>query len=76
MVIQENCEKTTQSDSFQLVYGREAVVHAEFIIPSMLISSKLHLTEEDSIEECLHELQELEEDRFLAEFHQIVQKER
>lgn len=61
---------------FQLVYGREAVVPAEFIIPSLLITSIVHFIEEDSINELLHELKELEEDRFLEEFHQTVQKER
>ena len=61
---------------FQLVYGREAVVLAEFIISSLLITSTLHLTEEDSIKEHLHELQVLEEDRFMVEFHQTFHKDR
>ena len=52
------------------------MVPAEFIIPSLLIMSTLHLIDEDSSKEWLHELQELEEDRFLAEFHQTVQKYR
>ena len=52
------------------------MVPAEFIILSLVITSTLHLTEEDSLKEQLHELQELEEDRFLAEFNQTIQKDR
>lgn len=61
---------------FQLLYGREAIVPVEFIIPNLLVAMSLQLSEEDSLKEKLHELQGLEEERFLAEFHWRVQKDR
>jgi transposase InsO family protein len=61
---------------FQLVYGKEAVVPAEFITPSLYIAQITHMSEEESVAQRLMELQELEETRFLADFHQSVEKER
>jgi hypothetical protein len=59
-----------------LVYGREAVVPVEFITPSLYISQVTRMTEEESIAQRLTELQELEEARFLADFHQSVENAR
>ena len=62
-------KRLTNQTLFQLVYGREAVVSAEFTVPSLFIATALNFSEEESLPEFLHELQELDEARFLAEFH-------
>ena len=69
-------KRLTNQTPFQLVYGREAVIPAEFTVPSLLIATSLQFSEEESLWERLQELQELDEARFLAEFHQKVQKAR
>ena len=65
-------KRLTNQTPFQLVYGREAVIPAEFTVLSLLISTSLKFSEEESLQERLHELQELDEARFFAEFHQKV----
>jgi hypothetical protein len=59
---------------FQLVYGREAVVPVEFLTPSLFIAQATKMTDDDSLVERVEELMELEEARFLAYFHQTVEK--
>jgi transposase InsO family protein len=61
---------------FQLVYGKEAMVLAEFIIQSLYIAQITHMSEDESVAQRLMELQELKETRFLADFHQPVEKAR
>ena len=48
----------------------------EYIIPSLKIATLTDLGDEETIEERLLHLLELEEDRFVAGFHQQVQKNR
>ena len=69
-------KRLTNQTPFQLVYGREAVIPAEFTVPSLLIATSLKFSEEASLQEHLHELQELDEACFLAKFHQKIQKDR
>jgi hypothetical protein len=52
------------------------MVLIEFITPSLYIAQATHLTEEESVAQRLKELHELKETRFLADFHQSVEKER
>ena len=52
------------------------MIPAKFTVPNLLIATSLHFSEEASLRERLQELQELDEARFLAEFHQKVQKAR
>jgi hypothetical protein len=52
------------------------VVPAEFITPSFYITQITHMSEEEPFMQRLMELQELEETRFLADFHQSVEKAR
>lgn len=61
---------------FQLFYGWEAIVPAEFIIPDLFIAQTTHISEDESIGKRLDELWELDEAKFLAYFHQTVEKER
>ena len=39
-------KRLTNQMSFQLVYGREAVIPAEFTVPSLLIATSLKFSEE------------------------------
>jgi hypothetical protein len=52
------------------------VVPAEFITPSLYIAQITHMSEEESVVQRLMELQELEENNFLADFHQSIEKAR
>lgn len=47
----------------------------EFIVPSLRIFATTNLTKRNEVTKRLEELMELEEDRFIARFHQNVQKD-
>jgi hypothetical protein len=70
------CKKLTGQTPFRLAYGQEAVMPMEFLVPSLCIVAMTDLTDSDTIEEILSQLLILEEDRFVAGFHQQVQKAR
>jgi hypothetical protein len=55
--------------AFQLVYGREAIVPVEFLTPILFIAQATKMIDDDSLVEWVEELVELEEARFLADFH-------
>jgi transposase InsO family protein len=59
---------------FRLVYGKEVVIPMEFILPSLHIAMIIDLPDSGAIEERLAQLIQLEEDRFVAGFHQQVHK--
>jgi hypothetical protein len=59
-----------------LVYGKEAVMPMEFILPSLCIVEIMELSDAHEMEDILAQLVHLEEDRFLAGFHQQLQKSR
>ena len=61
---------------FRLVYGVEAIMPMEYIVPSLHIAVITGMTDQEALEERLMQLTKLEEDRFLNGFHQQVQKER
>ena len=61
---------------FGLVYGVESIMPMEYIMPNMHIAVLTGMTDNGSLEERLLQLDELEEERFLAGFHQKVQKQR
>jgi len=61
--------------SFRLVYGVEAVMPMEYILPSLCITTLTDKADHEALEERLVRLMELEEDHLLAGFHQHVQKE-
>ena len=48
----------------------------EYILPSLRIAQITEMTDTDTVEERLAQLLALEEDRFIAGFHQKVQKAR
>eukprot|EP00253_Pinus_taeda_P031517 PITA_31517 len=59
---------------FRLVYGVEVVMPMEYIVPSLGIAALRGMTDHRAVEERLAQLAKLEEERFLAKFHQQVQK--
>ena len=69
-------KKLTDQTPFKLAYGQEVVMPMEYIVPSLKIATLTDLADEETVEERLLHLVELEEDRFIAGFHQQVQKNR
>eukprot|EP00253_Pinus_taeda_P028127 PITA_28127 len=70
------CKKLTGQTPFRLVYGVEVVMLMEYIVPSLHIATFTRMEDCRAFEERLAQLTELKEDRFLAGFHQRVQKGR
>ena len=70
------CKKLTGQTPFRLVYGVEAVMPMEYIVLSLCIAVFTGMANRGALEERLVQLTKLEEDRFLARFHQQVQKQR
>jgi transposase InsO family protein len=70
------CKKLTGKTPFRLVYGHEAVVPLEYLIPSLCIATITNMTERGASQEILAQLMELEEDMIVVGFHQEVQKEK
>jgi len=68
-------KKLTGQTPFWLVYGIEAVMSMEYIVPSLRIATLKDMADNETLEERLMQIMELEEDRFLAGFQQQVQKE-
>jgi hypothetical protein len=66
----------TGQTPFNLVYGQEAVVPLEFLVPSLRVATITKITERGAVKESLNQLMEMEEDRILEIFHQEVWKER
>ena len=70
------CKMLTRQTPFRIVYGVEAAMPMEYIVPSLRIATLMGMTNHRTLEERLAQLVELEEERFLAGFHQQVQKQR
>ena len=70
------CKKLTGHTPFRLAYGQKVVMPMEYIIPSLKVATITGMDDEDTVNERLLQLVGLEEDRFIARFHQQVQKER
>lgn len=69
------CKKLIGQTTFRLVYGIKVVMPMGYIVPSLWIVALTNMVNHDTMEERLTQLLELEEDQFLAGFHQHVQKE-
>lgn len=69
------CKKLTGQTPFQLVYGVEAVMPMDYIVPSLCIAVLIGMKDRGTMEERLTQLEENEEEWFLAGFHQQVQKQ-
>eukprot|EP00253_Pinus_taeda_P017443 PITA_17443 len=59
---------------FWLVYNKEAIMPMEYIVPSLQIAAMAGMLDRAASEKRIEQLEELEEERFLARFHQQVQK--
>jgi transposase InsO family protein len=70
------CKKLTMQTPFKLVYGLEVVVLMEYLVPSLRIVAFTEMDDTSVVQERLMQLVKLEEDKFIAGFHQQVQKER
>jgi hypothetical protein len=68
------CKKLTGKTPFRLVYGEEAVVPLEYLIPGLCVATITNMTERGAIQEKLSQLMELEEDMIMVGFHQEVHK--
>ena len=66
------CKKLTGHTPLSLVYGQEAVMPMEYIIPSFRVAQITEMDDIDTMNERLAQLLNLEEDRFVARFHQKV----
>lgn len=64
------CKKLAGQTLFKLVYGTKAIIPMEYIIPNLWIAAMTHMVDHEAFEERLAQLEELEEERFLAGFHQ------
>jgi hypothetical protein len=60
------CKKLTGHTPFILVYGLEAVVPLEFLVPILHVEAITNMTERGTVKERLNQLMEMEEDRILA----------
>jgi transposase InsO family protein len=70
------CKKLTMQTPFKLVYGLKAIIPMEYLVPSLRIAAFTYMDDTGAVRERLAQLVELEEDKFIAGFHQQVQKER
>jgi transposase InsO family protein len=69
------CKNMTMHTPFKLVYSLEAVVPMEYLVPNLIIAIFTDMDDTGVVQERLAQLVEPEEDRFIAGFHQQVQKE-
>jgi hypothetical protein len=69
------CKKLTTQTPFKLVYGLEAMVPMEYLVPSLIIVTFIGMDDTGIVQDRLAQLMELEEDRFIARFNQQVQKQ-
>lgn len=67
----KNIQKV-EKNPFKLVYGVEAIMPMEYIMPSLHITMLIGMMDRGALEERLTQLDELEEEIFLAGFHQQV----
>jgi hypothetical protein len=70
------CKKLIGKTPFRLVYGKEAVVPLEYLIPSLFIAAITNMKKRGTTQERLSQLMELEEDKIMVGFHEDVQKEK
>eukprot|EP00253_Pinus_taeda_P028612 PITA_28612 len=69
------CKKLTGQTPFRLVYSTEAVMPIEYTVPSLRMVAMTCMADHGALEERVPQLEELEEEQFLAGFHQQVQKQ-
>ncbi len=60
------CKRLTGHTPFRLVYGQEAVMPMEYIVPSLRIYAFIEMDDPGMLNKRLAKILELEEDRFIA----------
>jgi transposase InsO family protein len=64
------CKKLTMQTPFKLVYGLEAVVPMDYLVPSLRIAAFTNMDDIGTMKMSLSQWVDLEEDKFVAGFHQ------
>jgi len=59
----------TGQTPFRLVYGIEAMIPMEYIVPTLHIATFTGMVDHEALDELLVQLMELQEDISLAGFH-------
>jgi hypothetical protein len=54
------------------VYGKEAIVPLEFLVPSLRVATITNMIERGTVKEKINQLMDTEEDKIMAGFHQEV----
>jgi hypothetical protein len=70
------CKKLLGKTAFKLVYGQEAIIPLEYLIPILHIATITNMDKIGATQERLAQLMELKEDMIVDGFHQEVQKKR
>ena len=70
------CKKLTSQTPFKLVYGQEVVMPMEYIVLSLRVVVIIETIGVDVVEHRLLQRVQLEKERFVAGFHQNVEKQR
>ena len=65
------CKKTTGQRPFMLVYGKEAIMLIEFVVPSLCVVATTGQTDSGIVKRIISKLMELEEDRFVTYFSPV-----
>jgi hypothetical protein len=63
------CKNLVGKTPFRLVYGQEAVVPLDYLIPSLHTVTITYMTKRGATQEILSQLMELEEDKIIHGFH-------
>eukprot|EP00253_Pinus_taeda_P003230 PITA_03230 len=63
-------ETALKKTPFWLIYGTEAVMPMEYIVPSLWVAVMTGMSDCEALEEMLVQLEELVEEQFLVGFHQ------
>ena len=69
------CKRLRGETLFKLVYGQEVVIPMDYIVPSLRIVVATCMDDEAALEDHATQLIQLEEDHFIAGFHQHVKKD-
>jgi hypothetical protein len=76
MGLQDHYKEITQVYPISIGIWMRSGSASEFITPSLFIVQATKMTDDESIAARIEELMELEEARFLADFHQTMEKDR
>ena len=67
-------KKLTGQTPFQLVYGQEAIMSMEYIVPILRMAAIIEMSDVGDFEEILFQLIQLEEGMFGIDCHQMLRR--